>query len=62
MDRNGTRIEDIMEPILDRNNLNTPRIQFAGEATHSEQHSSMHGAYNSGRREAARLNSFYESI
>lgn len=36
-----------------------PRLLFAGEATHSLQYATTHGAFNSGLREAARLVALY---
>lgn len=45
-------INDLAEPIF----LNQiPKILFAGEATHLRFYSTVHGAYDSGKREAERL-------
>lgn len=40
-------------PILDKNSI--PLIQFAGEATNAHFYSTVHGAVDSGWREAQRL-------
>ncbi|KAJ8686785.1 hypothetical protein QAD02_022579 [Eretmocerus hayati] len=49
--------KDLMEPI--KGNKNTPMILFAGEATHEHYYSTVHGAVESGYREADRLIDFY---
>lgn len=41
---------DLAEPLLDDDKR--PVIQFAGEATHEDQFSTVHGAIGSGWREA----------
>lgn len=51
-------INNLAEPIyIDK----TPRILFAGEATHLRYYSTVHGAYLSGQREAKRIFDFYSS-
>lgn len=45
--------EDLAKPILDTNGK--PLIQFAGEATSTPHFSTVHGAIESGWREADRL-------
>lgn len=45
--------EDLAEPIFDTEGK--PLILFAGEATHAPHHSTVHGAIESGWREADRL-------
>lgn len=46
------------EPLYDHRN--TPVVCFSGEATHSKYYSSVHGAVESGYREADRIKEFYE--
>ena len=48
---------DLATPIV--NESGKPMIQFAGEATHSHYYSTVHGAIESGWREANRLIDFY---
>jgi len=45
-------IKYLSEPIYIKS---VPRILFAGEATHADYYTTVHGAYLSGQREAARL-------
>lgn len=49
--------DDIAEPLLDV--AKRPVIQFAGEATNKHRYSTVHGAIESGWREADRLIKFY---
>lgn len=49
----------LAEPILDRQSR--PVIQFAGEATNTHYHSTVHGAVESGWREAQRIIDFYSN-
>jgi len=44
---------DLAEPLVDENG--TPRVLFCGEATHPDSYSTVHGARQTGLREAARL-------
>ncbi|KAL5280241.1 hypothetical protein ACFFRR_004298 [Megaselia abdita] len=48
---------DLAEPVLSPNGR--PILQFAGEATHNHYYSTVHGAVETGVREAERLNQFY---
>lgn len=50
---------DLAEPILSENNR--PILQFAGEATNDHHFSTVHGAIESGWREADRVISYYTS-
>ncbi|EDV51935.1 protein anon-37Cs [Drosophila erecta] len=50
---------DLASPLVDVNGR--PRIQFAGEATSRNHFSTVHGATESGWREADRLHEFYEA-
>ncbi|XP_035674163.1 spermine oxidase-like [Branchiostoma floridae] len=54
----GDDISTVAEPLY-RDNTEVPAVQFAGEATHSEFFSTVHGAYLSGQREANRLVNLY---
>ncbi|EDV29404.1 uncharacterized protein TRIADDRAFT_51683 [Trichoplax adhaerens] len=54
----GEDFKIIEDPILDKENK-SPLIMFAGEATHRQHYSTVHGAYLSGRREAMRLLGVY---
>ncbi|CAH1257564.1 PAOX [Branchiostoma lanceolatum] len=56
----GDDINTVAEPLY-RDNTEIPVVQFAGEATHSEFFSTVHGAYLSGQREANRLVNLYAS-
>lgn len=49
---------DLAEPLL--HNDKRPIIQFAGEATSQNHFSTVHGAIESGWREADRLINFYQ--
>ncbi|XP_039485157.1 spermine oxidase [Drosophila santomea] len=49
---------DLASPLVDINGR--PRIQFAGEASSRNHFSTVHGATETGWREADRLNEFYE--
>ncbi|XP_030572694.1 spermine oxidase-like [Drosophila novamexicana] len=50
---------DLETPLLDAGGR--PRVQFAGEATHKSHFSCVHGATETGWREADRLNDYYNS-
>ncbi|XP_017863458.1 PREDICTED: spermine oxidase-like [Drosophila arizonae] len=50
---------DLEAPLLDVGGR--PRLQFAGEATHKHYYSTVHGAAETGWREAERLNTYYRS-
>lgn len=50
--------KDLAEPIM--NQKQKPTIQFAGEATHPYYYSTVHGAVETGYREAERLISYYQ--
>lgn len=50
---------DLAAPLSD--NLGKPLVQFAGESTHAHYYSTVHGAVESGWREAQRLISYYDS-
>lgn len=52
-----TGASELAEPILSPNGR--PLLQFAGEATHNHYYSTVHGAVESGWREADRLNQYY---
>lgn len=52
-----TSSEDLAHPIYDP--LGRPCVLFAGEATHSDYFSTVHGAIESGYREARRILSLY---
>lgn len=47
--------DDLADPIYDITNKNIPVLQFAGEATHKQYYSCVHGAIESGFREANRI-------
>nr|XP_018903435.1 PREDICTED: spermine oxidase-like [Bemisia tabaci] len=57
---NNSSSEDLAEPILDA--FGRPVIMFAGEATHSHFFSTVHGAIETGWREADRLLSYYSKV
>ncbi|CAH1257567.1 PAOX [Branchiostoma lanceolatum] len=50
----GEDIDTIAEPLYSQH-TREPVVQFAGEATHRQHHSTVHAAYLSGQREADRL-------
>ncbi|XP_037939567.1 spermine oxidase-like [Teleopsis dalmanni] len=50
---------DLASPLT--NGAGKPVLQFAGEATHTHYYSTVHGAVESGWREAERLIAFYQS-
>lgn len=52
-----TSASDLAKPLT--NNLGVPAVQFAGEATHDHYYSTVHGAVESGWREAKRLADLY---
>lgn len=52
-----TSARDLSLPLHDA--LGKPVVAFAGEATHDHYYSTVHGAYESGQREADRLTQFY---
>ena len=52
-----TSSEDLADPIYDQHGR--PRVLFAGEATHSIYFSTVHGAIETGYREARRILSLY---
>lgn len=52
------KASDLAEPIV--NKFGVPTVLFAGEATHDHFFSTVHGAVESGWREAKRLKDFYE--
>lgn len=54
----NARNDDLAEPLLDV--AKRPVIQFAGEATNKHHYSTVHGAIESGWREADRLIKFYD--
>ncbi|KAI8485057.1 hypothetical protein Bbelb_371630 [Branchiostoma belcheri] len=60
MGEKGDDINTVAEPLY-RDNTEVPLVQFAGEATHSEFFSTVHGAYLTGQREANRLLNLYGS-
>ncbi|XP_054735975.1 spermine oxidase [Anastrepha obliqua] len=49
---------DLAAPLIDEKD-GKPLLQFAGEATHSHFYSTVHGAVESGWREAERLTAYY---
>lgn len=53
----GASASILAEPILDYDSQ--PIIQFAGEATHTQYHSTVHGAIESGWGEAQKLIDLY---
>lgn len=53
-------IIDLAAPLKD--DMNQPLILFAGEATHDQHYSTVHGAYLSGQREAERILHTYGSM
>lgn len=63
-DATGSLPRDLAEPICEcivhfDTEVTYPTVLFAGEATHPHFHSTVHGAYESGIREADRLADFY---
>lgn len=53
----NTSAADLAYPLTNDNGI--PVLQFAGEATHDHYYSTVHGAIESGWREANRLNDFH---
>ncbi|XP_065360197.1 spermine oxidase [Calliphora vicina] len=51
---------DLAAPLTDVQGK--PKLQFAGEATHNHYYSTVHGAVESGWREAQRLEDFYKLV
>lgn len=51
---------DLATPLMDLQGK--PRLQFAGESTHNHYYSTVHGAVESGWREAQRLVDFYKLV
>ncbi|XP_044017962.1 spermine oxidase-like isoform X1 [Aphidius gifuensis] len=60
-DQLGASARDLAEPILSKLN-NKPVILFAGEATHDHYYSTVHGAVESGIREADRLIAYHRQV
>ena len=60
-DKNGVTARDLTEPILGAEG-DKPIVCFAGEATHSTAYATVHGAYETGLREAERIKSWYASV
>ncbi|XP_078587788.1 spermine oxidase-like [Branchiostoma floridae x Branchiostoma japonicum] len=56
----GEDIDTIAEPLYSQH-TREPVVQFAGEATHRQYHSTVHAAYLSGQREADRLIHLYKT-
>ncbi|XP_055705858.1 spermine oxidase isoform X2 [Phlebotomus papatasi] len=56
----NTSPDDLAKPLT--NSLGTPVVCFAGEATHPHYYSTVHGAIESGWREAQRLIDLYKKI
>lgn len=54
----GASVQKLAQPINDSNGR--PVIQFAGEATSPQHYSTVHGAVESGWREAERLINLYK--
>ncbi|XP_017780334.1 PREDICTED: spermine oxidase-like [Nicrophorus vespilloides] len=54
-----TTSSKLIEPLVGANNK--PLIQFAGEATHPKYFSSVHGAVETGFREASRILNYYKN-
>lgn len=55
--RLNTGPSDLARPLT--NSLGVPSLMFAGEATHDHYFSTVHGAIESGFREAERIAQFY---
>ncbi|CAG9826187.1 unnamed protein product [Diabrotica balteata] len=53
----GREVEILQQPVS--NSLGVPILQFAGEATNKKHHSTVHGAVESGFREANRIIQLY---
>ncbi len=51
---------DLASPLLD--STGRPSLLFAGEATHDHYYSTVHGAVESGLREAERILDFYRRL
>lgn len=58
-DASEAKTTTLAEPIYDCSGK--PSIQFAGEATHEHYYSTVHGAIESGWREAKRLIDYYST-
>ncbi|XP_042203782.1 spermine oxidase-like isoform X3 [Homarus americanus] len=56
----GVKAADLAEPLIDSNNV--PLVCFAGEATHDCYYSTVHGALETGWREADRLVKYLKSV
>ena len=52
-----TSAADLAHPLY--NGMGKPIVHFAGEATHDHYYSTVHGAIETGLREAKRLNDYY---
>ncbi|KAK8382101.1 hypothetical protein O3P69_015216 [Scylla paramamosain] len=57
----GVWAADLAEPLLD-SKKSTPLVCFAGEATHDCYYSTVHGALETGWREADRLTKYFSSV
>ncbi|KAF2891582.1 hypothetical protein ILUMI_14591, partial [Ignelater luminosus] len=56
--KEGISLEEILlEPLISNGK---PTILFAGEATHPTHYSTVHGAIETGHREAQRIINFYK--
>lgn len=56
VDQSGDEFDVLAEPLqLDGAKTHEPRVCFAGEATHNHFFSTVHGAIESGYREADRI-------
>ncbi|XP_076458069.1 spermine oxidase-like [Babylonia areolata] len=56
---NESQVDDVQHLAAPVPNRDQPRILFAGEATHPDYYSTVHGAYLSGVRECQRLMEYY---
>ncbi|XP_076458889.1 spermine oxidase-like isoform X2 [Babylonia areolata] len=57
---NESQVDDVQHLAAPVPNRDQPRILFAGEATHPDYYSTVHGAYLSGVRESKRLTEHYK--
>lgn len=57
IDSRETDIEDLGRPLP---SIHCPKLQFAGEATHPQYFSTVHGAFLSGVRESRRIQEIYQ--